>query len=295
MAGEPFHSEHGHRSVDKVFFLRTNIATNPIDEIRSIVALQRAVDTASHAARRRVSSAAGSVGALDHRVVLCVHGSFKETEPVCRVNDRAVVWRLAYEEGGEEGQGTTETKGSSVLNATHTAGGAHNATRQRKQPRSLFDRTQSGYAKVVQACETNWDGVLAAAEAFEAKQQQQHAPWPRSDHLAKVSGVPAFRGTCVGFGSTVTESLGGLCPHCGDATGHAMENPQQFDSAEPWGEADDAAIFERLISSSALGHGIDIVALVESVANERKRGAHETLRRCQALIGDNFLSPQHSR
>jgi hypothetical protein len=119
--------------------------------------------------------------------------------------------------------------------------------------------------------------------------------------ISSVEGVPAVLGTCTGFGSTDTVRLGGRCPACGDATGHAMTTAEitKFDRcADPWTQTEDDILLDTFTTAALQGAhqqqqqlsdsdtggatasgSIDGVALVERVAQLTRRSAHETLHR----------------
>jgi hypothetical protein len=122
-----------------------------------------------------------------------------------------------------------------------------------------------------------------------------------ASRISSVEGVPAVLGTCTGFGSTDTVRLGGRCPACGDATGHAMTTAEitKFDRcADPWTQTEDDILLDTFTTAAlqgahqqqqqlsesdtggaTAGGSIDGVALVERVAQLTRRSAHETLHR----------------
>jgi hypothetical protein len=223
----------------RVTFLRTTIAENPEDEARAVEALQEALDAASG-------------GRLDHRIVLAVHHDAAAqaalgvagTRPIRRINERAVVWRLAHDPA--------------------VAASA-----------SLFDKTHAGYERIVSECGTDdgWRGTQAAAA-----QKPFTAALPRQSHLSRVEGVPAFRGTCTGFGSTLSATVGGVCLSCGSVDGHAQPDRAAFDTGRPWSDDENALVVQAAVAVMS-GAGMDGVAAVEHVANQCNRGANETLLR----------------
>ena len=232
-----------------VTFLRTNIAKDPNKELSCASKLLAALDASS---KRQ----------LDSRIVIAVHGSFPATRPRQTIHCpagrcRGVVWELAYD----------------ITTTSPTA--------------SLFDRTQRGYETIVAGSEdAEWSRTVAIAT--ERMRANDLPPLPQSEHLSKIEGVPTFRGTCTGFGSTLSAALGGNCFACGDHTGHAMQDPKSFDSPSPWSSEDDDVVIQLAAGSLASGSPMDLVALVEAVANARGRGAHETLQRVHQLLPEYF-------
>jgi hypothetical protein len=208
-----------------VTFLRTCLAENPADELRTIGAFQAAVDEITN-------------GKLDHRLVLALHNQGPTTEYLGTAgdHDRCVVWNLAFD----------ATKPASA---------------------SLFDRTHDGYEHIVQTC-----GDDATFRTLVRRPVAKTTFSPQG-HLARVEGVAAFRGTCVGFGSTVTASSG-VCMACGSADGHRLMDPSAFDSGKTWTEDEDA----QLLATFAQ-HDLDLVGLVEHLAQQFHRSANEVHRR----------------
>ena len=188
-----------------------------------------------------------SDGKLDHRFVLAVHDqdgaveSQQKTATLCRITDRAVLWNLAHD-------------------------------KSKAKDSSLFDKTHDGYETIVNTCSDDkfWRNTLLDLST--------HPPEFRLDNsLARIEGVSAFKGTCVGFGSTVSAATG-ACMHCGDQTGHAITDPTAFDTKEEWKEEADAMIVGLMTNPT-----IDRVAAIEQVANMLKRGANETRVRFEEL------------
>lgn len=271
-----FDSSGGERR--QVIFLRTSISEDPLAEFRFVPALQRIFDEASDFK-------------LDHRFVLVHHHhhhrpqqshSKSETKPVCFIDDdkRAVLWSLAHDPGVDASA-------------------------------SLFDKSEAGYRKIVETCE-NDDWWLRAQQ----QQQQQQRVFEGRDRaillqslnnkkkvdddalllslsspsrlLSHVEGIPTFRGTCSGFGSTESHALGGVCISCGDNTGHALNSPTLFDSGRPWTPDEEGEIADLVVQHQLEGAAADVVQKVEEGANKLNRGANETLLKMKEL-GPNLI------
>lgn len=191
---------------------------------------------------------------LDHRIVVCVHDQGELTQQLTPINDRAMVWSIGFDKAAVA------------------------------QNKSLFDKTENGYAKIV--------GHAGDHQNWPPKPEP---PWdthpfvfvPRG-HLSCVEGIPAFRGTCKGIGSTFT-AVSGVCPHCGSASGHALTDPTAFDKKRPWSHEEDAQLL--WLGSLACAGQMDRVAVVEQFASTFSRGANETLQRMMWLQENNLESP----
>jgi hypothetical protein len=190
-------------------------------------------------------------GRLDYRVVLALHDQGPATEHLGAAGDaeRCVVWNLAFKPDSE-GQ-------------------------------SLFDRAHDGYERILAECGDDARfAELVRRGRGGTPRRADGAPWAPRDHLAKVEGVPAFRGTCSGFGSTVSEAMGGVCMHCGDATGHGVGDVLDEALCKPWSIDDDG----DLVTGIAVGGGKDVVAAVEALSQQLDRPAVDVANRMHALV-----------
>lgn len=218
-----------------VTFLRTVLAEDPGEELSLVPAFQRALQERNPT--------------LDHRLVLVVHDQGVPTQRLTSINERAMVWTVAFDESG----GT-----------------------------SLFDKTEAGYRSVLEhACvEGNW---LSSAQDKAAPVAPQPFRFQRRSHLSCVEGVPAFRGTCQGVGSTACAATG-VCNYCGSTDGHALRDRGRFDSGRPWSEEEDAQV--QWMSALVGAGSVDRVAAVEQLAGELSRGANETQLRLASAMKD---------
>ena len=265
-----------------VTFLRTAISKDPTEEIKLVSAFQNALDKKNPN--------------LDHRFVLAVHdhpehrgeskADAKKTELLGSINERATLWRLGLE----------------PLRPVFDKSKAVSAP-------SLFDRTCSGYEHIVKysAQDSNWTppGKLPPVFPFlTSTPPGTTSVFQHSEHLCKVEGVSAFRGTCTGIGSTLSAAMGGnRCLFCSSTDGHALQDPTLFDKKKAQKnsqqvvneaeESDDLAsqqssspssMFsdeekEEVMMASLLQQ--DTVAAVEHVANKLGLGSNEVY--CEML------------
>jgi hypothetical protein len=163
--------------------------------------------------------------------------------------------------------------------------------------RTLFDRTQAGYAAVVGHCldETAWPLRAGDAVADVRFGEQRRAelslerpvnldwrsfPWRSHSNLALIDGVASVGGTCQGIGSTRVVTAEGhmRCPHCGSEDWHKAGRPARTD--RPFTEEEDELL---LVHMYKIVMGGDKVEAVEQLAHEMGRGAFEVICRLQFL------------
>ena len=226
----------------EITFLRTSISEDPLAEMRFVPQLQKVFDEVSN-------------NRLKFRIVLVHHLTDADTSssssipaqtmPISIINDRAVMWQLC-----------------------------HSSTSSSKT-RSLFDKSEPGYNTIISFEENFHAGKMEYdAEEIGNRSKQILPRLSKSSLLSRVEGVPTFRGTCTGFGSTQSQALNGICLSCGDRTGHSLENQEMFDTKRPWSADDDTRMLEMVLLLQDPNHGdlLDIVALVEKTANDLGRG-----------------------
>ncbi|RNF12287.1 hypothetical protein TraAM80_00435 [Trypanosoma rangeli] len=188
-----------------------------------------------------------SGGKLDFRTVMVVHDQGPTTEPVASFSGKdaagfpCVVWNLAFD-------------------------------KQLPVESSLFDKCHDGYAQIIHEMNTE------AAWRLRTLPLRLAVPKPYKA-LCCVEGVPAFRGSCTGFGTTHAAALG-RCLYCGSTDGHEVVR-DAFDSGKPWDAVEDTVLLTKWVT-----HNGDEVAAVEATALELKRGANEVLLRLRKLLCD---------
>eukprot|EP00796_Vickermania_ingenoplastis_P005902 gene5902-4217_t len=243
----------------RLTFLRTVVAENPAEELELVPQF--------HAAVRRRSLPSSS---FNFRTVMILHDQEDVTRPVCsfpaeaeQFGNPCVVWNLRRER----------------MNDKNPGGGA--------SP-SLFDQCHAGYEEILQRMSTPqaWEHLPELSYEAYTEERRRRRPAGSSlftpyTELCQIHGVPATRGTCTGFGSTksMVDHVS-PCLHCGSTDGHALNDPERFDTGRPWSEAD----VQELLLSLVMGGG-DEVAAVEEVAARQQRGANETWRQLQHLLG----------
>jgi hypothetical protein len=223
--------------------LRTSISQDPTAEMKFVPQLQKVFDEVSG-------------NRLKYRIVLVHHLCKddiveKKTKPIALINERAVMWQLAHDDGNSSSS-------------------------------SLFDKSESGYNQVIEF-ENNVRSGKASYDAVALK-ETAHEIVPRlkkSELLSRVEGIPTFLGTCTGFGSTQSRALNGVCLSCGDRSGHLLRDRTLFDTKREWSQDEDDRMIEMVLLLQNPQHAemLDVVALVEKTANDLGRGANEVLER----------------
>ncbi|KPI90370.1 hypothetical protein ABL78_0446 [Leptomonas seymouri] len=202
-------------------------------------------------------------GQLLFRTVLVVHDQAEMTQPLCCFPREAsahqspcIVWNVKRQA------------------ASFAPTAADN------EP-SLLDQCHDGYQTVLTTMckEQKWRSLDATLPSYEAYMKSRGKPFEPYTELSRVAGVPAVRGTCTGFGSTLSAALG-RCVHCGCSDGHAVA-ADRFDTKQKWKDGD----VDDLLMNYAL-HRCDEVAAVEATALKQKRGAHETWLKLKEMLSD---------
>ena len=240
-----------------VTFLRTIISERPEDEIAMLSLFAETLRDKNPV--------------LDYRVVMVIHDDpaappetdveeVEETQQVCMLNDNAMLWQLRL---------------------------------QGEPTESLFDRCHDGYKQIIEYAQedAHWGPQL-----LERYPRPELLRFKRQKHLSRVEGLTAFKGTCVGFGSTLNSAAKGACIYCGNDDGHAFTEAElvRWNSGRPWtgtaedGEAELWALVRSGVVPAEVVQGVDFVAAVEHMANTTNRSAYEVLQRIQ------YHQEQHS-
>ncbi|KAG5472376.1 hypothetical protein LSCM1_03775 [Leishmania martiniquensis] len=250
----------GGERVRPVTFIRTVIAENPVEELEMLPRFHQAV-------RERTR------GRLPFRTVLVVHDQADTTQPLCAMPQESkehqspcIVWNLKRQRPTRPSCPAVDAMGETSAAA---------------EVPSLFDECHDGYQAILTTMSKNakWRSLDASLPAYEEYVSSRGAPFTPYTELSRVDGVPAVRGTCTGFGSTLSAALG-RCVHCGCTDGHAV-SAAQYDKHKGWQEED----LTELLLNYALHH-CDEVAAVEATALRQKRGAHETWQKLRSLLSD---------
>jgi hypothetical protein len=223
--------------------LRTSLAVNPLDEIRVAPRLLSTLD----------KGGSGGTSRADNHLVLVLHqqptGAAVEVLPhsahlgMYPDDNRISVWSLPHAPGGG----------------------------------SLFDRCHDGYQEIINRTSDPafWDPSPARGRRTLSTSGTK---WVTYREISHVEGVPAFRGSCMGFGSTLGGG-GASCAYCGSTDGHALSDATHFDSGRDWLDEDSTTMATVLFQQVGVGGGqdVDIVAAVEAVASSLNRSANECL------------------
>ena len=246
-----------------VNMLRTSLAVNPLDEIRVAPRLLSTIDKKGGIIRN------GDGGRVDNRLVLVLHqqptdqGAVEVLQHSAHLgvhpdDDRVSVWSLPHAPGGG----------------------------------SLFDRCHDGYKEIIERTSdpTFWNPRAGNTTSRKRLLSTANVKWTTYKEISHVEGIPAFRGSCVGFGSTLSsgDSSSSVCAYCGSRDGHALQDPTLFDSGKEWSDEDSTTMATILFQQGHVGGGgggeTDIVAAVEAVASSLGRSANECLPRVEEFL-----------
>lgn len=259
-----------------VTFLRTIIAANPMDELSRVAEFHKAVRMKSN-------------GNLKFRTVMVMHDQESETKPVCCYPEEerdfsspCVVWNLHRE--------------APHVSASHTPSEAAEMGKLEcttLKPISLFDQCHAGYERIItqMSQKEQWEEVMklpsyddyVASRSSSGEKKSAFQPYNK---LNLVAGLPAVRGTCTGFGSTLCQvSKDDPCPHCGSCDGHssALSAPPSDAAVEkPWSEDE---MWELMLFYAM--HNGDEVATVEGISLQQGRQAAHTFQMLKGLLKDS--------
>ena len=204
---------------------------------------------------------------LDYRMSVVVHDQgLAETTMLAPLSNRAALWALEYTESHEK---------------------------------TLFDRSQAGYATVVEHAldDSQWppkptevpvftEGRLADLVAHPVATTDVRVigntadtfPWRVHNNIALIAGVASVGGTCTGFGSTKATTEG--CATCGSCDMHKANRPHRGTDTRPFTDDEDALLLVHLYKILTGG---DKVEAVEALAHSMGRGAFEVICRLQFL------------
>lgn len=204
---------------------------------------------------------------LDFRIVVSVHDqNIKETTRLQPLSERVSLWALEYTED---------------------------------ESKTLFDRSQQGYATIVAHSldEEHWKPAAAATHVPLCKTTGQALPncldtfhWRSHSNIALIDGIASVGATCDGIGSS--EALpfvnsqgiitGFKCAKCGNEDMHRAGRP--FQTERPFTAEEDELVLVHLYRILTGG---DKVEAVEQLAHEMGRGAFEVICRIQHLTSSS--------
>ena len=245
--------------------LRTSLAVNPIDEIRMAPRLMSVMDC-----RGREPQKQPRPPHRDMKLVLVLHQ--QPTQVAVEVLGHSAHLGLHPDDAR-----------ISVWSLPHGKGN------------SLFDRCHDGYREIIERTSDPhfWEAAETRGEA--GRLRTSGVLWSTYKEISHVEGVPALRGSCVGFGTTLTvPPVAGNdfpCPYCGSRDGHAVVDVGRFDTNRgAWSDEELSMASDFVVGQLVEAHGelseVDIVAAVEGAATRTGRSANECLPVVEKVLAD---------